>query len=181
MRGLKLAGRIVSLALTVVLAVLLACNLYLIAARAITGDPQPTVFGYSSAVVVSGSMSGAIEINDMVICHREKSYAPGDVITFESGSSVVTHRIVKETEDGFVTKGDANNTADLEPVLPEQVIGRVVLVVPQIGQLIAFLKTPLGMTCLVLLGIVLIAFPTLTERVREKKTGGKNHGKHVEK
>lgn len=181
MRRIKLIGRIVSIALTVVLAVLLACNLYLIAARAITGDPQPTVFGYSSAVVVSGSMSGAIEVNDMVICHREESYAPGDVITFKSGSSVVTHRIVKETQDGFVTKGDANNTTDLEPVLPEQIIGRVVLVVPQVGQLIAALRTPLGMICLVLIGYILIAFPTLAERVRAKKTGGKNHGKHLEK
>lgn len=181
MRRIKLVGRIVSIALTVVLAVLLACNLYLIAARAITGEPQPTVFGYSGAVVVSGSMSGAIEINDMVICHREKSYAPGDVITFESGSSVVTHRIVAQTEDGFVTKGDANNTADLEPVLPEQVIGRVVLVIPKIGKLIAFFRTPLGMICLVLIGFVLIEFPTLAESIRAKKTGGKNHGKHLEK
>ena len=180
MRRIKLIGRIVSIALTVVLAVLLACNLYLIAARAITGDPQPTVFGYSSAVVVSGSMSGAIEVNDMVICHREESYAPGDVITFKSGSSVVTHRIVKETQDGFVTKGDANNTTDLEPVLPEQVIGRVVLVVPKVGQLIAALRTPLGMICLVLIGYILIAFPTLAASVRAKKTGGKNHGKRCE-
>lgn len=180
MRAVKLAGRILSIALSVLLALLVACNLYLVAAKAITGSSQPTVFGYSTAVVVSGSMSGSIEIDDMVVIHREKTYSPGDVITFESGSSLVTHRIVEQTAEGFITKGDANNAADLEPVPPERVIGRVVQVIPGIGLWIYYLRTPLGMTGLVLIGLLLIEFPALTEKVRAKDTGGRYHGKYFE-
>lgn len=174
MRAVKLAVRILSIGLTVLLAILLVCNVYLITAKAITGKPQPTIFGYSAAVVVSGSMSGSIEIDDLVVIHREESYAAGDVITFESesGRSVVTHRIVDRTEDGYITKGDANNAADLDPVPEERVVGRVVRVIPKIGLFISYLRTPLGMTCLVLIGLLLIEFPALTEKIRAKDTGG---------
>lgn len=48
------------------LAVLLI-NVYVIGARAYLGDPLPTVFGYSWAVIGSGSMEPAIKVNDMVI------------------------------------------------------------------------------------------------------------------
>lgn len=178
MRTLKLVWRIVSGIIAVVLALLLACSLYFIAARAITGNPQPTLMGYSGAVVVSGSMSGSIEIDDMVICRRQESYAPGDVIVFKSGGSVVTHRIVGRTEEGFITKGDANNAADSERVPEENIVGRVVRVVPGIGRLISFLRTPLGMTALVLIGILLLELPALAEWIGKKNTGGRLHGKH---
>ncbi|MGM9641035.1 MAG: signal peptidase I [Faecousia sp.] len=179
MRAIRLVGRTISIVLTFLLATLLICNLYLIAAKAITGKPQPTIFGYSMAVVVSGSMSGSIEIDDMVVAHRQESYVPGDIIVFESGSSVVTHRIVDRSDGGYITKGDANNAADLDPVPEERVIGRVVLVVPKIGLLIAYLRTPLGMASLVLIGLLLIEFPTLAERIRAKNTGGRYHGKFI--
>ncbi len=149
-------GRILSGVVTALLAVLLCCNLYLIGARALNRGQQPAVFGYSAAVVVSGSMSGTIEVNDMVIFHRESGYDPGDIITYKSGKTLVTHRIVEKTEEGFITRGDANNTPDREPVPMENVVGRVVLTVPGIGRLAGFLRTPLGMLCLVLAGLLMI-------------------------
>ena len=175
MKALKTAGRILSAALTAVLELLFVCNLYLMIARSVTGKQMPTVFGFSSAIVVSGSMSGSIEIGDIVLVHREESYAPGDVISFEHGRSVVTHRIVGTAEEGYITRGDANNADDSDPVPAENIIGRVILVIPKIGGLVEFLRTPLGMTCLVLAGVILIELPSLTERIRAKKTGGSSH------
>ena len=162
-------GRILSGLLTGFLALILACNLYTIAMRYFAGVQQPAVFGYSTAVVISGSMSGSIEINDMVVIHREDSYAVGDVITFKSGDSLVTHRIVEETPDGFVTKGDANNAEDTRPVPPEAVVGKVVLVIPGIGLVIEYLRTPLGMTCLVLVGFLMIEIPAMIDRRRNRE------------
>lgn len=135
------------------LLLILAANCYMMFARLVLHEQQPDVLGYSTAVVISGSMSGSIEINDMIIIHAEDTYTTGDVITFYSGNSLVTHRIVGETERGFITKGDANNAADLYPVPITDVVGKVVLVLPGIGVIIEALRTPLGMT--VLLGIVL--------------------------
>ena len=170
MKQLRITGRILSILLTAVLALLLACNLYTIAARYFGGVQQPDIFGYSVAVVISGSMSGSIEVNDMVVIHEQDSYALGDVITFKSGKNLVTHRIVAQAAGGFITKGDANNTSDLEPVPQENIVGKVIWVIPNIGAAIEFSRTPLGMTCLVLVGFALIELPIL---LRGK--GGRSH------
>lgn len=178
MQEIKIAVRVISFALITVLVLLLACNLYFIAARAITGE-HSALLGYSTAIVISGSMSPAIEVDDMVIIHREDVYSRGDIITYKDGKSLVTHRIDEITQDGYITKGDANNTTD-GTISPDSVVGRVVTVIPKIGKLIFFLRTPLGMCGMVLIGFLLIEYPALLNRIKAKKDGG-YHGKHVKK
>lgn len=56
-RAVKLAGKICGGAVTAVLAVLLAANLYVLAAQRL-GAEDPAVLGLRSAVVLTGSMSG---------------------------------------------------------------------------------------------------------------------------
>ena len=163
--------RVVSAVITAVLALLLAANVYVIAARAVAGEPQPTVFGFSAAVVVTGSMSPAIEPGDLVVCRRSTDYAVGDVITFHSGASLVTHRIVGSTPDSYITQGDANYVADADPVPRGAIVGKVVFTVPKLGTFIEKLRTPLGMTVLVLIGFALIELPKFKEVY---------HGKHSE-
>ena len=163
---MSIAQKIKKIANTLLIGALLlvlAANCYMMFSRFVLHEQQPDVLGYSSAVVISGSMSGSIEINDMILIHEEDTYAVGDVITFYSGSSLVTHRIVGETERGFITKGDANNTADLYPVPIEHVVGKVVLVIPQIGAAIQFMQTPLGMTILLGIAILMIFLPGRAE------------------
>ncbi len=145
------------------LLLILAANCYMMFARLVLHEQQPDVLGYSTAVVISGSMSGSIEINDMIIIHAEDTYTTGDVITFYSGNSLVTHRIVDDTERGFITKGDANNAADLYPVPITDVVGKVVLVLPGIGVIIEALRTPLGMTVLLGIALCMILLPGRAE------------------
>lgn len=164
MRGIKLAARAAGFAVTAVLALLLVGNLYLIAAGAITGE-HPTLFGYAAAVVVSGSMSPTIEVDDMVIIHRQDSYSRRDIITYKDGEILVTHRIEDITDGGYITKGDANNTTD-GTISPDRVVGRVILVIPKVGALIAFLRTPFGMLLLVLGGLVVLEWRRIEEFFR---------------
>ena len=163
--------RVLSAVITAVLALLLTANVYVIAARAVTGEAQPTVFGFSAAVVVTGSMSPAIEPGDLVVCRSSADYAVGDAITFHSGASLVTHRIVGSTPDSYITQGDANNVADADPVPNGAIVGKVVFTVPKLGIFIEKLRTPLGMTVLVLIGFALIELPKFKEVY---------HGKHSE-
>lgn len=167
MRGIKIAACALRIALITVLALLLACNLYFIAARAITGE-HPSLFGYSTAIVVSGSMSPEIEVDDMVVIHRENTYSCGEIITYKDGASLVTHRIHEITDDGYITKGDANNTDD-GTISPDSVVGRVVLAIPKVGKLISAIRTPFGMLGIVLIGVLLIEFPALSEKIKAKK------------
>lgn len=169
MKLFSIIKKIFGTAVTLLLALLLAFNLYTIAARRITGNPQPDVLGYSAAIVISGSMSDCIEVNDMVVIHREADYVIGDVITYLRGSTLVTHRIVGESDGGFVTKGDANNTEDLEPVQAGQIVGKVVWVIPKIGAVIGFLQTPPGVGCLVLAGFGILTAPMLFHGQKEEE------------
>ncbi len=144
-----------------VLCLLLICNVWMLTAKNLLGQPHPTVFGWSWAVVLSGSMEPVISMDDLVIYHRQSEYHPGDIVTFQSGGSLTTHRIVGEREGAFVTKGDANNTEDSTPVAKEDIVGRVVLTIPEVGVVLGYLKTPMGLCCLVLLCALLLAMPGL--------------------
>lgn len=164
---MKTIRKILDIAITVVLAVVIICNTYIVVAKT-TGRLQPAVFGYSTAVVVSGSMADAINVNDLVVVKEQSEYAVGDVISFENGSSVVTHRIVREENGEFITKGDANNTEDEGSVKAESIVGKVVLTVPQIGAVIGFFQTQLGMAIMAA-ALVIIIFASSFSGKKESK------------
>ena len=41
----------------------------------------------------------------------------------------------------FITKGDANSEPDVDPVMPDQVTGKVVFTIPKLGWIPIFFKT----------------------------------------
>lgn len=101
--------------------------------------------------IISGSMLPTIKVYDVVVNLRIDDPAKlkeGDVITFISQSKInygetITHRINKITyENGtyyFTTKGDNNLVPDESPVEYGNVIGKVILKIPQLGQAQFFL------------------------------------------
>ena len=101
------------------------------------------LFKYQPIAVLSGSMVPAFDRGDAVVIEKltkpEKAeLKKGDVIQFISGTKYVVHRIVEVSSDEygnplFVTKGDANNTIDMDKVPIDQVIGKVACVIPFIG------------------------------------------------
>lgn len=168
---LKYAGKIAQISITVLLAILLTCNLYLIGMERVMGVEHPTIFGYSTAVVASGSMEPALSVDDMILNHVQNVYRAGDIITFQNGNSLVTHRVVEVTDEGYVTKGDANNAADLDLVSTEAVVGRVVGRIPGVGKALFFLRTPLGILILIFIGLFMIELPFFFQRQREQTDG----------
>ncbi len=169
MKAIKIIWRVLQSVLLVLLSVILLCNLYVIGAKALLHEENPTVFGWSWAVILSGSMEPEISLDDLIVNKAQDAYEVGDIITFENGSSLTTHRIVGKTETGFITKGDANNTEDTNPVAQERIVGKVVFSVPKVGLVIGYLKTPMGMLCMVLLGFCLIEIPYLLEKRKNER------------
>ncbi len=168
-RFLRCAGRVLRAAALFLITVLLVGNIYLLAAKNIFGQREPTFFGFSSAVVLTGSMSGSIEPNDIVLTRKQDRYTVGDIITFVSEGSSVTHRIVAVDEKGYHTKGDANNTADALPIDQTAVIGKVILVIPKIGALIQFVRTPLGILCFFGAAALILEFPHIVTGLKIRK------------
>ena len=101
-RMLGYVCKIIQWAVTLLLAFLLACNLYLLAMEHFAGVTCPTVFGYSTAVILSGSMEPALSVDDLILNHAQDHYEEGDIITFRTDNSLTTHRIVAVTAEGSV-------------------------------------------------------------------------------
>jgi len=99
------------------------------------------LFPFQPALVGSGSMEPKMYPGDVVIIAKvpADNVELNDVIQFRVLQEVtVMHRVIEiqETEDGgklFITKGDANDKPDSEPVMPENVVGKAVMTIPKIG------------------------------------------------
>ncbi len=135
------------------------------------------LFGiYQSFLVQSGSMEPAIMTGDVIVIKSVNTYQINDVITFTNNSDkVVTHRIIEVNDNNgektFNTKGDANRSGDDDAIAPSQVIGKVIMVIPRLGYIVAFSKTPLGIMFLLLIPAAIFA---LDELVKIKNVQSKN-------
>lgn len=130
---------------------------YTVIAKA-SGNSLPTVFGWGSAVVLSGSMEPEPPVGALIVIHREESYKVGEIVTYEDEhGSLITHRLTALKNGQAVTKGDANNTED-EPFPESKIYGKVRAVLPAVGGGILWLKTPTGVCAVLLLSGLLIIF-----------------------
>lgn len=104
-------------------------------------------------VIQSGSMEPAFGIGDLIIVKPMPEYQTGDVITFKSKDGrIITHRITRIDEKNlYQTKGDANRMEDYSLTTKEQVVGRVIQVLPKVGLLANFARTTTGFAVLFLL------------------------------
>ncbi len=84
---------------------------------------------YTFFVVASGSMSGTIDVNDLIIVKITDQFKVNDIITYNKDGYFITHRVVSSKNNQIITKGDVNNTEDT-PISIHDVVGKVVLIFP---------------------------------------------------
>lgn len=139
-----------------------------------------SLFGYKAYIITSKSMEPSINFGDVVIVKKckENKINVGDIITFKNNNEIITHRILsiqenEETEELYVTKGDNNNTEDIEKVSFSNIIGKSVLTIPYLGKVIMMIDNKLIILVIVLI-ILILVFLKLQKREkienrREKK------------
>ena len=135
-----------------------------IVSKNLFGNKEATFLGFSYSVVLTGSMSGSIEANDVIVTHKQNEYSVGDVISYSTDATSVTHRIIEVTSDGYITKGDANNTVD-KPIKKDSVIGKVIFIIPKIGAVIRSIRTPSGCLFLLMVLLVIIEIPRIKKYI----------------
>ena len=108
----------------------------------------PRLLGYGIYDVVSGSMEPEIPVGSVIYVAdaAPEEIQEKDIIAFQSGDSVVTHRVMANhmVEGEFVTKGDANEAEDMNTVPYENLIGRVKYHIPMMGDLMVILTGTVG-------------------------------------
>lgn len=119
----------------------------------------------------SNSMNPVINTGSIVTVRKLDTYKIGDVISYYVQSSgkeeIVTHRILREGGNVFVTKGDANQVVDRELVQPKLVIGKVILIIPYLGYYISFAKGGIGVWVVILVPAMLVVMAELYKIIKE--------------
>ncbi len=127
------------------------------------GNGQPLIGGYGFGRVITGSMETTIPTGSFVLVHETEASEINveDVIMFYSNDPSfpegypVTHRVIEITQnDGrffFITKGDANSSADEYPASEDDIVGKVVFSSAWIGKIIEFSQKPFIYPILILL------------------------------
>ncbi len=130
--------------------------------------------------VLSGSMSPEFNAGDVIVISQVSwdDIKVGDVITFRTGKTLTTHRVVEVLNGSFRTKGDANEDPDAGQVDVNSVVGRHVFTIPYMGYLGVFVRTPLGFSILILLPGLFIIISEIKKILEELNIGDKS-GRYV--
>lgn len=116
----------------------------------------PKLFGVRIYGVLTGSMTPTYPIGGVIYVVEKEAEAinEGDVITFRMGTDtehVMTHRVVEIEGNCFITKGDANEDTDPEPVAFERLIGRVAFYLPGLAKVTEFVNSVTGGCVMIML------------------------------
>lgn len=144
--------KVISNLLFVVLGLVLVVCLYSFVSIQVLSHKYVNFFSYTFFQIGSNSMAPAITTNDLIVVKlSDDDIKAGDIITYEDGDTLVTHRVQSVNQTGYVTKGDANMEQD-RAILKDQVVGKVVKILPQYGVWFKVLTTPkiIAMICVTL-------------------------------
>ena len=121
---------------------------------------------YPLLAVASGSMEPTLNRGDLIVVQGglnvdtvNANYTTGDIVVFHKPGDpdeLIVHRAVDKVTDGLRTKGDNNNSADYWTVTDNDLVGKVVGVVPLIGHIPLFVHTTMGITIILIVILLLI-------------------------
>ncbi len=162
--------------------VVLVYNVILILASLINDAEIPAVFGYKAYVISSESMKPNINDGDIVIIKQilVNEINIGDIITFNRDGEIITHRVVgvkeRDGETYYTTKGDNNNIEDSNDVAYSQVIGKKILQIPYLGEIMLKLSNQV----IIILVIFAMIFFILYTKNADKKKKNRREKKKIE-
>ena len=147
---MKIIKKIVKYLTYSLLSILVVFSLYTVVVTQLLKKDYVNIFGYTYFIVASGSMSGTIEVNDIIIVKINDDYDVKDIITYNNNGSFITHRVERIEDEKVITRGDVNNLED-DPVPKDKIIGRVVLII----SFSTLLKVSAGIILLIVILIIL--------------------------
>lgn len=135
--------------------------------------------GNAEFLLVQGnSMLPTIEPGSFVITKTKPTYEIGDIVSYgtekysDFGGRTIVHRIIKETNEGFIIQGDNNPKPDPGVIAPSAIRGEVVVFTPFLGYVLVLLRNPLVM------GVLAVAMMMAQMKTKKKK---KNNQVEIEK
>ena len=175
----KFITGIISWVMLVILVLIAAFLLYYFVSTKVYASKgesfKPAVSLYT---IITQSMEPNINPYDVIIdatVKNPENIKIGDVITFVSTASIsrnmiITHRVYDiKKENGeyyYYTKGDNNISPDLVPASYSNVLGKVLIRIPQLGRLQAFLSTKAGWLIVVVIPALFVIISDIVKMFR---------------
>lgn len=149
-----------------VLSLLVGINIYSWNARKLMGDLLPMPFGYGVAVVLSGSMEPVLSVDDIVIIKKTDDIKEKDIVVFQSGNSLIIHRVISVEGDVIQTQGDANSGPD-DKINVSAVKGELAATIKGAGVITYALRSPVVIICIIALVLLLMEMGYKNSRKKE--------------
>jgi signal peptidase I len=168
---LKNLIKIASGLITTVMTLFLLFMVFVVISSKASGG-EPNVLGYQLKPVLSGSMEPTFYTGSIIALKpvtEPNNLKKDDVITFKAPDDIlITHRIIDVVKNGeqtmYKTKGDNNQSADTNLVIPSNVVAQYTgVTIPYAGYLIDFTKSKNGALLLLIFpGILLLAYSAIS-------------------
>ena len=152
---MKRKNGVFRIVMIIIVGVVIGSAVYSWNARSLAGNEMPMPFGFGVSVVLTGSMEPRLSANDLVVIKPAGSYNVGDIVVYQSGRTLIIHRIKLTDGETVVTQGDANNVPD-DPIQISDVKGKLVFSVPFIGLIVRGIKTVPGTLIIIALAVFLM-------------------------
>ena len=135
------------------------------------------VCGITPYVVLSGSMEPTIKTGSLSFINKHVKYEnikEKDIIAFKmDDKTLVTHRVVSITDEGFETKGDANEDKDGGVVTKNNYFGKNLFSIPVIGRAVKLVQSTTGKIVFGTLIVLLFMAGILLGEDKKKTKEGK--------
>ncbi len=140
-------------------------------------DEIPSFFGWKPFIVLTESMEDEIMAGDVAVVQEVDNTSKlkqGDVVAFRlEKNSAVIHRIYDVVEENgklyYITKGDANATADAWKVYPDEIEGIYQYRIKGLGKVFMFLQSSKGILICMTIPVAVLFIIQLIENIRNNK------------
>lgn len=171
--------KIMGIVMWILLVPILIVNVTLIVNGYVNEDEVASIGGYIPLIVLTDSMSPAIDSGDLIICREidNKIIGVGDVISYfdptSTNHSVVTHRvvevIVEDNQHLYRTRGDNNNIEDQVLIPEENVVGLYRYRLIGLGSVALFMQSTSGLLVIALLILLWGVYEVIAYKQGERK------------
>ena len=117
------------------------------------------LLGITPTIVISGSMDPKIPVGSLCFINTRYPYKKlkkNDIIVYKFQQNQVIHRVIRVTERGLETKGDANDFSDRISTTEKNYYGKYLFSIPGIGFVITKFQSTIGKITFV--GVILILY-----------------------
>ena len=147
-----------------VISIVLGLTIYTMNARKVTGQKLVMPFNKTIAFVWTGSMEPTIGVNDLIVVEKTNDYEVDDIVVYQSGDTLIVHRIYSIDGEIVRTVGDNNDGSLDDPINIKAIQGEVIDIIPFWGLVLKLLRSPISIVIMISLSIILLVLSYKKEK-----------------